>query len=362
MDLGCTQLVSNFQIKQAVTYSNFSNGYGLLVGVGDDLPVTVKDATALYEILTNPARAAYPVEQVRILTSEKATKSNILQQFDELAAQVKQNPQATVIIYYSGHGGYVPNTEDYYLVPYGYDANDRNTTAISGWIFTEKIEAIQAQKLVVLLDCCHAAGIPKDSEQGLIKSPIPPDLLARLEAGTGRVVVASSRADEKSYINDQGTYSIFTACLLQALRGKAAVQKDSYVRILDLLVYLFDQVPKQSRYPQHPVVKKILDLGDNFPLCYYAGGSKSLPDEVSVIEPEPTYQALTMGQNRRLEQRREALQQEWNLRSELVRRMRQDLVIQTGTAIKFQLEQQLLVEEAALAQLAKELEEIEHQL
>jgi hypothetical protein len=37
----------------------FTNGYGLLVGVGADLPVTVKDAIALRDVLIDPCRAAY---------------------------------------------------------------------------------------------------------------------------------------------------------------------------------------------------------------------------------------------------------------------------------------------------------------
>ena len=43
-----------------MTQTIFSNGYALLIGVGADLPVTVKDATALRDVLVNQNRAAYP--------------------------------------------------------------------------------------------------------------------------------------------------------------------------------------------------------------------------------------------------------------------------------------------------------------
>jgi hypothetical protein len=41
-----------------VTSQTFSNSYALIVGIGADLPVTVKDATALYNLLIDPGRAA----------------------------------------------------------------------------------------------------------------------------------------------------------------------------------------------------------------------------------------------------------------------------------------------------------------
>jgi hypothetical protein len=60
--------------------------------------------------------------------------------------------------------------------------------------------------------------------------------------------------------------------------------------------------------------------------------------------------------------RRDALLSEWELRSEKAKRFRAALVIETGAAVKFQLEQQLLAEDGRLSELAAELEEIERKL
>ncbi|MEH1971552.1 MULTISPECIES: hypothetical protein [unclassified Nostoc] len=40
-----------------MTNQTFTNGYALLIGVGADLPVTVKDATAIEVILIDGDRA-----------------------------------------------------------------------------------------------------------------------------------------------------------------------------------------------------------------------------------------------------------------------------------------------------------------
>jgi len=63
-----------------------------------------KDATALRDVLVDSSRAAYPPAQVT-LTETAATRQEILAAFDRAIAQVNQNPEATVVVYYSGHGG-----------------------------------------------------------------------------------------------------------------------------------------------------------------------------------------------------------------------------------------------------------------
>ena len=89
-----------------------------------------------------------------------------------------------------------------------------------------------------------------------------------LQTGSGRLVITSSREYEFSYAGSP--YSVFTACLLEALAGKASVNRDGYAGLLDVLIYLFHHVPQRTSDLQHPFVKKVLDFGDNFPLCYSA--------------------------------------------------------------------------------------------
>lgn len=274
--------------------STFSNGNALLIGIGADLPVTVKDAIALRDVLVDPTRAAYPREQVELLTEAKATRKEILEAFDRLITRVNQNPDATVIVYFSGHGGRITsldNPPEYFLVPYGFDWNQCKDTAISGLEFTEKVEAIKAKKLVVILDCCHAGGVPALKTPGttFAKSPVPPALLNSLESGSGRVVIASSNEEQYSYTGTP--YSVFTACLLEALQGKASEVKDGYARILNVLSYLFDQVPKRTADKQQPFVNRVDDLSENFSLCYYAGGEKE-PKPIKFIDEEPIFEPV----------------------------------------------------------------------
>jgi hypothetical protein len=108
--------------------------------------------------------------------------------------------------------------EAYYLLPHGYDVERLSETAISGAEFTEKLRAIPARKLLVLLDCCHAGGIGDAKAPGLelTKSPLPPEAASLLAEGSGRVLIASSQEDELSFAGRP--YSAFTLALTRRWR------------------------------------------------------------------------------------------------------------------------------------------------
>lgn len=261
--------------------SLFSHGYALLIGVGVDLPVTVQDATGLRDILVDSQRCAYSIDQAKLLTGNQATRQGMLDGLDWLSMQIQDDPAATAVVYFSGHGGLMPN---YHLVPFGYDTHDLANTAVSGAEFTEKLRAIPSRKLLILLDCCHAGGVAEVKAPGFVKSPVPPELDQVLTMGSGRVMIASSRGDELSYTGIP--YSIFTQALREGLAGYGASERDGYAYIADIAMYVGRAVPNRTRDRQHP----ILDLSgaDNFAVAYYGGGEKSpksLPGAQAYISP-----------------------------------------------------------------------------
>ena len=250
----------------------FTHSHALVIGMGADLPVTITDAQGVATLLRDPSRCAYPSEQVQLLTGPGARRADVLQALDKLAVQVKADPDATAVVCFSGHG---TETPDYYFLPYGYNTTDLPGTAVSGAEFTDKLRAIQAKKLLVLLDCCKAGGIGDAKDPSSLpfpKSPAPPGMFDALKAGGGRVLIASSRKDEYSYTGVP--YSIFTDELLKALAGYGAFERDGYARVLDAAMWVGRKVPARTGDKQNPIIK-VSNLEDNFALAYYAGGDKS---------------------------------------------------------------------------------------
>jgi len=267
----------------------FNQGHALVVGVGADLPNTVDDAVGLADVLKDPARCAYPADQVHLLTGEQATATDIYATLETLAEST--NPESTVIIYFSGHGYQVASStgQFYYLLPYGYDLDRLYQTGISGAEFTDRLRAIPARKLLVLLDCCHAGGVGEAKAPGLqlAKSPLPPEAQRLLAEGSGRVLIASSQEDELSFAGKP--YSAFTLALTETLCGVGVAKKDGYVRVADLALHAREVVPGRTGGRQHPILH--FEQADNFALAYYAGGEtqpKGLPFTCEPeIEPEP---------------------------------------------------------------------------
>ncbi|MDY7077917.1 MAG: SUMF1/EgtB/PvdO family nonheme iron enzyme [Chloroflexota bacterium] len=251
--------------------SRFDQGQALVVGVGGDLPGTVDDAKALADILTMPDHCAYPPSQVRRLTGPTATRQTVLAGLDELA---KAGKEAVVLVYFSGHGYLVTSSMGtiYFLLPYGYDLTNLAKTCISGVEFTEKLHAISARRLLVLLDCCHAGSMGEPKSPGLTfaKVPLPSEAEAILGEGRGRVIIASCREGELSY--GSTPHSAFTIALLESLSGQGVGIQDGYVNVSDLVLHVQEVIPQRTSGRQHPTIR--FCQSDDFAVAYYAGGSK----------------------------------------------------------------------------------------
>jgi hypothetical protein len=347
--------------KEKRVSQTFTHGHALLIGTGGNLPETVKDVERLAELLKDPQRAGYPQEQVRALVGPQASRAGVLKELNDLIARVKADPGATAIVYFSGHGveslpAHGPPT--YALLMGDYDPKQFLNTSLSGQQFTEKIQAIQAQKLLVMLDCCHAQGIPgvKDEPGGPQLQPAPlPRPLEQLALGSGQVILASCQAGQKSYTD--GEHSLFTRVLLEALQGRGAAAADGYVRILQVISYLMAEVPKRAAThgAQNPVLKKVLDLGDNFPLCFYAGGAKDVPGLALPPLPAPPPQPASPFLSKKLEAELSSLTAQWELLSGGLDALRQALAIEVNPALRLQFQFQSLGKEAEIAALEQRI-------
>jgi hypothetical protein len=267
----------------------FTQGHAVIIGVGADLPNTITDAAGLADIIKDPDRCAYPEAQVHLMAGAAATRDNILKRLELLAQEADAN--STVVFYFSGHGYQADTTvgRAFYLMPYGYDLARLYQTAVSGAELTERLRNISAQKMLVLLDCCHAGEMERAKAPGvqLTKTPLPLEANTLLGQGSGRVIIASSKAEEVSYAGNP--YSAFTLALIEALAGRGAAKQDGYVRAADLALYAREMVPKRTKDRQHPILN--FEQADNFVIAYYAGGAaqpKELPfSQEPEIELEP---------------------------------------------------------------------------
>lgn len=244
---------------------NTTNAHALVIGVSQyrhirPLP-SVADAEDLAGVLRDPAICGYDPAHVALLQESDATREQILDELDRLGCEA--GPDATALVYFSGHGGSLSGGDSYLMPIDGeWSSSDRlEATAISSRRLADKLAAIRAERLTVILDCCHAAGLaqPRDVNDAWVPA-LPDGALGQLATGRGRVVMAAARGDGSSYVLAGARHGLFTEHLIAGLRG-AAGGSDGVVRVLDLYHHVQRNVV--ARLPaQRPVLKA--EMEDNY--------------------------------------------------------------------------------------------------
>jgi hypothetical protein len=254
--------------------SAMDNAHGLVVGIANyrhvrSLPRTVlHDAQAVRDVLVDPLQGAYPPQHVRLLLDDQADRASICQALADVAQQA--DASSTAFLFFSCHGARIDRWE--YLLPVDTFVSSGAldvSSAISGSEFTEALRSIPARKVVVIFDCCNAGGIgePKDALGLQIKGGLPDDFYQRLSGGVGRVILASSRDSEYSWIQPGAANSLFTQQLLAGLRGGVKA-RDGLITIFDLFEYVSAGVTR-TRADQHVVFKCQTEA--NFPVALSPG-------------------------------------------------------------------------------------------
>lgn len=265
------------------------DAHALVVGVSRyrhvaPLPTTF-DAEDVVAALCDARTCAYHPARVHSLIEEDATCARLREELTALARRT--TPSSSVLVYFSGHGGAAPGAAsgaaEYYLLPVDARCGDLEAlagSALSGRELSQLLAAVPAARLTVVLDCCRAAGLvgelpSADGEleeaaaAGPLGDRLPAGALAALACGRGRAVLAASRRDGYAYTLPGQRNGLFTATLLEGLRG-GAPGPGGVIRICDLFHYVQQQLVGKHR-GQRPVFRA--ELEENFPIALSRGGA-----------------------------------------------------------------------------------------
>lgn len=274
----------------------FANAYALLIAVNKSaepraaLPDVAKDVDALAALLTHPQRCGYDPANVKILKDENSARAGILSGLDWLSQKIQSDPSqnATAVLYFTGHG----HTEDgaYYLIPCDINLKRIKSSALSATDFAADVLALQPKRLLVMLDCCHAAGMDaKALTDAFAGVAIPPGVfmggqpgagadgsakgLEQLAVGAGRAVLSSSQNNEKSWLRKDRVMSIFTYHVIEALSGHAQpAQGATEVLVSDVMSHVHRQVPHSAQAQHGASQQPDFQVSGNFPVALILGG------------------------------------------------------------------------------------------
>lgn len=274
---------------------DFASGYAVVIGIANyrnvmPLPSAVlNDARDVASVLKSTDYCGYKPRNVHLVLDGDATLDRIRTALASVAEISGRDD--TVVVFFSGHGARLGNPADpeSALLPVDCNGEALGATSLSEAEFSSALRRFAVQRLLVLIDACHAGGASSFKGSGAAGLPdigYSEKSLGRLAEGTGRVLIASSRPSEKSWVLPNARNSVFTSHLLDAFRGRGRTSGDGVIRVFELFNHVSEMVKRDVPGRQHPVFKAN-DLEDNFPVALDRGGSKAgSPEVVSGARPE----------------------------------------------------------------------------
>jgi hypothetical protein len=195
----------------------------------------------------------------------------------------------TVVLTLAGHGLYVREpVERWVFLPWDADPSRPAETGIPWSAFEALFDRCPARRRLVILDTCESGSLDEDAPvvaglaipgaRGLRRAGVAQQgiglaaefrasdrarfVTADLAGGSGAVVVASSRGGEPSFESEADRNGLFTAVLLQALRGAAdgvgvpGQVRDGEIGAAELVRYTAAEVARRSGGRQRPTIDR----------------------------------------------------------------------------------------------------------
>jgi hypothetical protein len=228
------------------------NAYALIIGVDNAQKTTqvIRDAQAIYDVLTNQDICGYQKENITLLLDKEATTESINKAINNYIDKIDEN--SSFLLFYSGHGGYHKGRS--YLLPYG--ATSENL--ILGEKLREKLSQMKSKRMIIMFDCCHSAGF-FDGKDDIISQTVSNNLAQRslnkteslegiaqeIDDEQGMAIIASSQAEELSWGDNNDDYSVLTTAFIEALNAKHKhFFADEYIRMVETVNYVFVRIPE----------------------------------------------------------------------------------------------------------------------
>jgi len=233
--------------------------FALVVGVSKYLKPDLNlqfahvDAQDFSKLLQTPRAGGVPLEDIHLLTDERATKAAIENGFQDLLRH-GAGKSDTVIILIAGHGVVEPlGSKGAYILPYDADPQDLKSTALSvddlQKLFEEQLKTVA--RVVMFLDVCKAGAVGAIKERIRINERLQ-DQLGDAEGSLTGVLAAGPREFSFEGPEYGGGHGAFTYFVLKGLAGAADRNKDGSISARELYDYVYQHVQEATGDAQHP--------------------------------------------------------------------------------------------------------------
>ncbi|NEU71469.1 hypothetical protein PI95_002460 [Hassallia byssoidea VB512170] len=208
---------------QQLHVTNGSSLWALLIGIDEYLHIQnlngcVNDVKAMRIYLIN--QLGVPENQIRVLTNQEATRTNILQTFKEFFIDNPDiQPGSQIFFHYSGHGSQMvnrkePDGQNETLVPHDsrtpevFDIPDKTLAAL-----LDQLAERKGNNITVILDCCHSGSGTRDPNLAQTRNVEPDNRIPPPDLDTGILEGAPRRGTGASGWATEGiTHVLLAGC------------------------------------------------------------------------------------------------------------------------------------------------------
>lgn len=222
------------------------------------------DALAFANFLQTPAGGSFARSDIRLMLNGNATRLAVRSSLEQIAALAK--PEDLVVVFIAGHGAPDPLAPKnlYFLLNDTKVVDMEHTAFAMGELKRYLDTQLAAQRVLVLIDTCHSAGINQQSKslvsgRDLVRegdeNNISNFFLAKqLFNEKGRAIITSSDVNEVSQESPKwGNHGVFTWALLEGLKGKADFNGDRLITTGELFQYTRSSVQQATAFQQNPI-------------------------------------------------------------------------------------------------------------
>jgi len=264
----------------------YDDSWAVIIGIdkykySDQLNYAVKDAEAVKDMLIS--KFDFPEKNIRYLTDEEATLSNIKLALDDISSSADANDR--VLVFYSGHGETEQNndgTETGYIIPVEGRQDKPYATGLAMDEILRTCQMSNAKHMLFLMDACYS-GLMTENVKG-ISTPQVEGYLSKVANEKARQIITAGGGDEQVIERDEWQHSAFTKNLIEGFdTWEADYNKDGCITADELSTYLRENVTEDSDFQQTPQDGRFRNSGGG-EFVFFGTRDTQIEAEVSLIK------------------------------------------------------------------------------
>jgi len=235
--------------------------FAVVIGINEyknpklELKYAVADARLFAETLKNIATPLFENVNITLLTTkEETTKQNIKK---TLEGMKNLRPDDVFVFYVASHG--TVDEGEYFLITSNVGSVSTfrlKEDALTQAELKELIANVPTTKKMIIIDTCNAGRLGEALQVAMMTRGMNEETAMKiLSSAVGSTIISASTGLQEAMEGYQG-HGLFTYVLAEGMKGKVDVDKDGFIKTLELSNYVDSEVPvlaekvfKRAQYP-----------------------------------------------------------------------------------------------------------------